>query len=169
MGISKYTKTAVALALITIGLVGIAAIGAAETTEFTNETIEFDADENVTVDVDWNDSIDDPDATADVTFYNATEYDDDPETATVVLDDAIDADEGNTTSTEYTDADGLEDETEYRLLVEGDDTEVDDVTIDDGTVGGFFPGSDGTPGFGVGVAIVALVTAGVVARARGDL
>ena len=165
MQFSNYTTAVIGLALLTIGLVGFAVIGGAATTEMANETVTFDADENVTVDVTWNDSIADVEnASASVTIYNATEYDDDPATATVVLEDTIAAEVGNTTSATYTTDDGLEDGTDYRLIVEADDTEAEEVTVSDGAVGGFLIGSDGSPGFGVGVAIVAIAAAAMVAR-----
>ena len=238
MQLSKHTTAVVGLALITLALVGLAAIGAGATTEMANDTFTFDNDSNVTVGVDWNDSIDDPDnATADVTIYeegayqidgddwtddmasttlngtvaefdNVTagasydvELNDSATTVTVsasdiaddgtvdlsehtsdnvtaddeilsvtasaetVVMDSIDAVEGNTIEMEYTADDGLEDGTEYRVLVEADDTEADDVIVSDGTVGGLFTGfSDGSPGFGVVVAIAAIAAAAGIAR-----
>ncbi|WP_249038755.1 PGF-CTERM sorting domain-containing protein [Haloterrigena salifodinae] len=165
MQLSNYTQAVVGLALLTIGIVGFAAIGGAATTEMANETVSFSNDSNVTVDVVWNDSISDPaNASASVTFYNATEFEDSGTNATVVLSDSIAADEGNTTSTEYTEADGLEDGTDYQVVVDADDTEADDVTVTDGSIGGIFTFSDGSPGFGAGVAIAAIGAAAMLAR-----
>ncbi|QSX00897.1 PGF-CTERM sorting domain-containing protein [Haloterrigena alkaliphila] len=166
MTISDFTKAVLGLALLTTLLVGFAAIGTAATTEQYNDTVTFENDSNVTVDVTWNDSISDVEnASASVTFYNASEWNDDPANATVVLEDSIAAEEGNTTSTEYTDADGLEDGTDYRLVIEADDTEAEDISVDDGSGWyGLIPGgSDGSPGFGAGIAVVAIALIAVVA------
>ncbi|WP_436347693.1 hypothetical protein [Natronorubrum sp. FCH18a] len=98
--------------------------------------------------------------TADDTILSVTA------TADSVVSDSMTADPGNTTDAEYTDADGLVDGDEYRVIVSADDTEADSVTVDDGSVGGIFGGSDGSPGFGAAVAIAAIAVACVVARVR---
>ena len=238
MQFTKHTTAVVGLALVTLALVGFAAIGAGATTEMENDTFTFDNDSNVTVEVDWNDSIDDPDnATADVTIYEEGAYQIDGDdwtdnmasttlngtvaefdnvtagasydvelnasattvtvsasdiaddgtvdlsghtdatltsddeilsvtaSAETVVMDSIGAVEGNTIEMEYTTDDGLEDGAEYRVLVEADDTEADEVIVSDGTVGGIFTGlSDGSPGFGAGVALVAIAAAAMLAR-----
>ncbi len=87
--------------------------------------------------------------------------------AQLVVSDAISAEPGNTTETEYTEADGLEDGTEYYISVTVTDSEVDSATIDAGALGGFFGGSDGSPGFGIVTALVAIAAAAGVARRRG--
>lgn len=238
MTFSKLTTATVALALLTIGLIGAAAVGVAAV-DMANEPVTFDDEDNLTVEVDWDDDAA-TDATADVTIFGEDAYQNDGDTvenytatlngtvlevdddiiphatyaaeldasattvdvdssafdddgtvdladhtedtltedddvlsvtvtSVTVVSDTLESDPGNTTDATYSSADGLEDATDYRVQVSADDTEAESVTIDDGTVGGFLTGSDGTPGFGVGVAIVAIATAGVVARARGDL
>ncbi len=155
MNFSKTTTTVVVFALVALALASISA--SAATTEMANETVTFDNSSNLTVSVDWNESITDPaNATADVAIYNATEYDDDPANATLVLEDTIASDPDNTTDTEYTEADGLVDGDDYRVLVTADDLEADSVTIDDGSLGGIFPGSDSGTSSGVlGIVIIA--------------
>lgn len=157
--ISPRTAYVLLIAWVTVTLclgVGLAMVASAETTEMANESVTFDNASNLTVAVDWNESIDDVDnASASVTVYNGTEYDDDPANATEVLTDEIAAQEGNTTETTYTDADGLADGEQYRVLVTADDTEADAVTVDDGTVGGgWFGGTDGSGSPLLGLAII---------------
>ncbi len=166
MTFSKITTTVVVFALVAIAL---ASIGTAATTEMANETVTVDNSSNLTVSVDWNESITDPaNATADVAIYNATEYDDDPANATLVLEDTIASDPGNTTDTEYTESDGLVDGDDYRVLVTADDLEADSVTIDDGSLGGIFPGSDsGTSSGLVGIGIIAAAIGFVAWRSSG--
>ncbi len=167
MNFSKITTTVVVFALASIALASIGATAA--TTEMANETVTFDNSSNLTVSVDWNESITDPaNAIADVAIYNATEYDDDPANATLVLEDTIASDPGNTTETEYTEADSLVDGDDYRVLVTADDLEADSVTIDDGTLGGIFPGSDSGTSSGVlGIVIIAAAIGFVAWRSGG--
>ncbi|MFC6716267.1 PGF-CTERM sorting domain-containing protein [Natrialbaceae archaeon GCM10025810] len=174
MSFSDTTKAVLGIALLTILLASFLAIGtaAADNEELANESVTFDNESNVTVSVDWNESIDDVDnASADVSVYNGTEYDDDPANATEVLTDEIDAEENETTETEYTEDDDLEDGEEYRVLVDADDTEADDVTIDDGSVGGggWF-GGDGSNEGGSAIAGLAIITLAIGAawKIKGD-
>ncbi|WP_226006613.1 PGF-CTERM sorting domain-containing protein [Natrinema salinisoli] len=98
--------------------------------------------------------------TSDDTILSATVMADD------VISDSFTANPGNETNATYTEDDNLTDGTMYRVIVSADDTEADSVTVDDGSIGGIFGGSDGSPGFGVGVAIAAIGTAGAVARRK---
>ncbi|MFC4247242.1 hypothetical protein ACFOZ7_09570 [Natribaculum luteum] len=68
MNFSNATTTVVVFALVAIALASIGATAA--TTEMANETVTFDNESNLTVDVTWNESITDPaNATADVDVY----------------------------------------------------------------------------------------------------
>jgi len=242
MNFSNTTQTVIGLAVLTVLLVGMAAVGTAATTEMANTTATFDNSSNFTVSVAWNDSATTSD-TADVSIYSEGAYSIDGDdvtsshlsattlngttaefnatavpiaatfdveldqsnttvtvssanisddgtvdlsshtsdtltsndtilsvtaTANTVVSSSIAADPGNTTDTEYVEADGLEDGTDYRVIVTADDTLVDSVTIDSGAVGGFFGGSDGSPGFGIVTAIAAIASAGAVAYKRGQ-
>jgi len=238
MNFSKIPTAVTALALVTIAVLGFAAIAGAATSEQANTTAEFDNESNVTVEIEWNESISDVENTsANVSFYdedawqidgddvtdsalNSTTLNDtvaefDPDNVTagasydvelnqsnttvtvnasdiaddgtvnlsdhtsdsitsddeivsvtanaqLIVDDSIAAEEGNTTTTEYTSDDGLEDGTEYRVLVEAPDSAVDSVTVDAGAVGGFFGGDSaaaGSASFGL-VAIVLVLGGG---------
>lgn len=160
------------VALLVLVVAGLSAVGAAETTELENKTVTFDNETNVSVSVQGADEIVDPEnASVSVVFYNASEFDDDPATATAVLEDSISVEAGTEITVEYTEADGLEHDTDYRLVVEGNDSEVDSVSIEDldDPWGGL---ADGSPGFGVAgaigaIGVAAIVVVAVVSRREG--
>ncbi|SFC65220.1 PGF-CTERM protein [Halobiforma haloterrestris] len=92
-------------------------------------------------------------------------------TADTIITDTVTGTPNDTVTNEYQLSDtGFESGVEYRALVEvGNANNIASgyVAPDDATIGGgFFDGADGSPGFGVGVAIAALATAGVLARRR---
>lgn len=153
--VSNGTKIILALSGLVIALVAIASIGgAAATTEIYNDSVTSNEDGNVTASVTWNDSISDPaNTSASVTFYNATEFSEDPSTATVVLEDEIPADAGNTTTTDYTE---LGNSTDYQLVIEGDDAAIDSVSVDDSSGWVPFLSGGGSEGSAlVGLALIA--------------
>jgi len=57
-----------------IALVGLAAIGTAAVTEMANETVTFDNESNLTIEVEWNETLNDTSTTADVTVYGESAY-----------------------------------------------------------------------------------------------
>ncbi len=154
--------------LFTVAIVGVgvALVGNAAAAELANETATFgDSNDTVAVDLSWNSSISDAqNTTADIVFYNATEYQNDSSTATVVHSETVTSDPGNTTTHNYTTADvsALEVNTEYVVAVEGTDSDLDDVAISTlGSSGsGFFAGSSGgakLAGAGLLIAAAALM------------
>jgi len=158
-------------------LVSAAGLGAAATEDFleTNVTKES-SDDPLEIEVAYADEFgtDDTDseitsADATVTWYNATEYQNDSDTATEIHNATITGEEGQTLTQSYDrgDISALEYGTEYSVVVSADNSTVDDAARVDGLLGGAAGSSvDGSPGFGVGVAIVALIGAGVAAARR---
>ncbi len=74
--------------LLLVALIGFTVTGTAQTVDYeTNETVALTNDtEPIAVSVDWNESIADPaNTSATVTFYNATEYQNDSANATIAL------------------------------------------------------------------------------------
>lgn len=215
-----------------------AGLSTAAVTEMANESTTFDNESNISIEVEWNDSVS-TDSTADVTFHeesawsidgdevsgdalasdtlsgtvaefdadnvtDATAYDveldsssttvtvnasdiaddgtvdlADHTSSTITVDDtilsvtasaevvasgSIDANAGSTTITEYTESDGLEDGTEYRVLVEADDADALEVMIDgvDDPLAGLV---DGSPGFGVSAAAGSIALVVVIGAA----
>ncbi|WP_247003679.1 PGF-CTERM sorting domain-containing protein [Halosolutus gelatinilyticus] len=144
--------------LILILGVGMAAVASADNAgdELANETVLLSNDTApIAVGVEWSESLTDAaNETADMTFYNATEYDDDPANATAVLSDSIAADVGNTTENEYNATNSaLEFGEEYHVVLEGTDSEIADAWIEEGG-GALFAGSGGAA---AGVGILAIV------------
>ncbi len=94
-------------------------------------------------------------------------------TADTVVTDTVTGGPSDTVNVRYQlNTTSFEQQMEYRVFVEtGDKSNIQSgyVSPDDATIGGgFFDGDDAQPGFGVGVAIVAIAVAGVVARRRGS-
>ncbi|MFA9502391.1 hypothetical protein ACERIM_06360 [Natrinema sp. H-ect1] len=156
------------LALVVLGsLVGFVAIGTAQSSEFsTNETVTVSNDSTpINVSVTWNESVTDPaNTSASVTFYNETEYANDPANATIALEDTIGAYAGNTTTASYDEnASGLELDTDYRVVVSGG-SGIDSASIEDssGFLGGVLPGGSDSLGGGmlVGGAVIGLAVIG---------
>ncbi|OLZ39854.1 hypothetical protein A6E15_02135 [Natrinema saccharevitans] len=150
--------------LVTIGVAGVAS---AQSSEFsTNETVTVSNESTpINVSVTWNESVTDPaNTSASVTFYNETEYADDPANATIALEDTIAADAGNTTTASYDEnASGLELDTDYRVVVSGPST-VDSASVEDssGFLGGVPGVGDDLGGGGmlVGGAVIGLAVIG---------
>ncbi|WP_436347388.1 hypothetical protein [Natronorubrum sp. FCH18a] len=181
MQFSKVTTAVVALSLITIGLVGFAAIGAAQEEtdldEIENSTIETTANTSyVELDIEFAEEFTNTDTeNVDLTVFDETEYNESGDAAEPVLEAAVAGSPNETVTNEYTVGtatdDPLEPETEYRVIIE---TENADHIVsgyfepDDEAVGGVsFGGSaDGSPGFGAAVAVAAIAVAGVVTRVR---
>ncbi|QLG51082.1 PGF-CTERM sorting domain-containing protein [Natrinema halophilum] len=164
MDFSSKTKAVVGMACLAMAVFGMAVIVpsvSAATNEMANESVTFDNESNVTVSVAWNESITDPaNESASVTFYNATEWENDPANATVVLSDTIAASAGNTTNATYTESDGLVDGAEYRLIVEANDSAADSVSVDQGSVGGLFSGDGAAASSAAGLAAIVVLLAG---------
>ena len=160
---STVQRIAFVLVVAAIATVGLAAIGGAQTADYsTNDTVELTNDtEPITVTLDWTASISDPaNTSATVTFYNETEYASDPANATVALEDTIAADAGNTTTASYDEnSSGLELGTEYRVVVTGGSA-IDSASIEDSSgLLGAVPGVSDLEGGGV------LVGLGVIGAA----
>ncbi|OAQ54804.1 hypothetical protein HTG_04350 [Natrinema mahii] len=156
------------LALVVLGsLVGFVAIGTAQSSEFsTNETVTVSNDSTpINVSVTWNESVTDPaNTSASVTFYNETEYANDPANATIALEDTIGADAGNTTTASYDEnASGLELDTDYRVVVSGGSA-IDSASVEDssGYLGGVLPSGGDSLGGGilVGGAVIGVAAIG---------
>ena len=162
---STVQRIAFVLVVAAIATVGLAAIGGAQTADYsTNDTVELTNDtEPITVTLDWTASISDPaNTSATVTFYNETEYASDPANATVALEDTIGADAGNSTEAEYNQSDsGLELDGEYRVVVTGPDSAIDSASIEDSS--GFLGAVPGTGGVDSGGVLVGLGVIGVAA------
>ena len=155
-GLHSTAKTILLAAAVAISLAAIAGLGSAATTEMYNDSVSFDNSSNVSVSIDWNSSISDPtNTTADVTFYNQSEYNTDPANATVVVSDTIASDPGNTTTVNYTETDGLVDGTDYQLIVTADDTAADSIEVDDGSSGIGFITTGSGGGALLGLAVLA--------------
>lgn len=158
----------IAVAGFAIAAIGLGA-GSAAAAEVGNETVEIDnATTDVVVETTWNESLADPaNATADVTIANATD-------GTSVHNLTVDGAEASTIETKINVSDaGLESGTEYRVTVNGSESEIDSVQV--GTLGdgggvvagvtnGFFANLTGPihPLVSFGVAAV-LLALGVVA------
>jgi len=150
--------------LLTVSIlgVGLAMVGSVSAAERANESVTFDDEnETATVDLTWNSSISAAtNTTADVVFYNATEYNDDPANATVVHSETITSDPGNTTTHNYSTSgvSALETGTDYVIAVEGTDSDLDDVAISTPGGGGFLAGASGSE-----KGLIALALVGVAA------
>ena len=160
---TRLTVGAIAgILLVGVMAVAMVGLGAAAEEQFTDNVSVESSDDPLELEVAFNDSIDDEDATADVLFYDADEYDDgDP-----LDEDSIEADAGQTVSTtfDWSDYDDLEYGDDYTVVVEGDNESIESVErLDDGLIGGGVGGADSVPGFGAVVAIAALATAGLLA------
>jgi len=180
MSFSKLTTATVALALITLAIAGVAAIGAAEdsdwdeldnsTFETTNDTeyVEFDLETAETFENTAEENVE-------LTIYDEAEYNDSEVDEQPVIEDSVTLEPNETYTEEFDLSDtDLEAETEYRAIV---DVEYDAdhivsgyVAADDESIGGvqFGDGDDAVPGFGAGVAVAgaAIALAGLVARGR---
>ena len=153
-----------AAGILLVGLMAVmmAGVGAATEEQFADNLTLESEDDSLELEVTFNDSIDDENATAEVLFYDADEYDD----GEPVENNSIDADAGQTLATtfDWSDYDGLEYGDEYTVVVEGDDDAIESVErLDDGLIGGGVGGADSVPGFGAVVAIAALASAGLLA------
>ncbi|WP_252699473.1 hypothetical protein [Natronosalvus vescus] len=118
-----------AAALTIVLVAAISMTGAAATAEFANDTAEL-TDDNDTIEVElhWFDEANDTEH-ATIYFYNATEYEGDGSDE-AVLERAEDADPGNVTLSEFDSShEALELDTEYRIIVEGDDEHLEDAHI----------------------------------------
>ncbi|AXR81712.1 PGF-CTERM sorting domain-containing protein [Natrarchaeobaculum sulfurireducens] len=157
-----------AAGILLVGLMAVmmAGVGAATEEQFAdNVTLETE-DDSLELEVSFNDSIDDEDATADVHFYDADEYTEGGNENNALEEDSIDANAGQTLATtfDWSDYDDLEHGEDYTVVVDGDDDAIESVArLDDGLIGGGVGGADSVPGFGVVVAIAALATAGILA------
>lgn len=156
------------IGMLLVLVVASGLIGTAAAAELANETVRFEG-ENETADVEivWNSSISDPaNSSATVTWYNETEYQNDPANATVVLENEYLADPGNVTAATYEPGTELQNATDYRFVVSATDGHVDDATISISAPGGggFF--SSGTSE--KKIAVVVLLAAAVIGFARGD-
>ncbi|AFZ71427.1 PGF-CTERM sorting domain-containing protein [Natronobacterium gregoryi] len=162
------------LAFLSIGLV---AVGAAEETDdgpeqYLEENVTKESsDDPLEIEVAFAADFDDSElevAEADVIWYDADEYANASDDAEVVESAVIDGEEGQTLAETFdrNDYGSLEFGDEYAVVVDGDDY-IDDVArLDGGFVGGI-GGADGSPGFGVVVAIAALAAAvGLAARGQ---
>ena len=149
--------------LVGVMAVAMVGLGAAAEEQFTDNVSVESSDDPLELEVAFNDSIEDEDATADVLFYDADEYDGNE--SEPVEEDSIEADAGQTLATTFnwSDYDGLEYGDEYTVVVEGDDGAIESVDrLDGGLIGGG-GGADSVPGFGAAVAIKALAVAGLLA------
>ncbi|MFP8891490.1 hypothetical protein ACLI4U_17240 [Natrialbaceae archaeon A-CW2] len=163
----------VILAVLAGGL--LVGLGAADATEeLLNETVEVDPDTDpVSIAVEYSDDFNDSEtdvSTVEATFYNETEFNTSDTDAPVLHSVSIDGGETERIVEDvyFEDHADLEYNESTRLVVTGDETHVSGVEID-GAIGGVlaYGDADSLPGFGVGVAVLALAVAGVVARARG--
>ncbi len=172
LGISPGTAYTliVAWAVIVLALgVGMAAVASADNAgdELANETVNLTNEtEPITVGVEWNETItDETNETADITFYNASEYESDPANATAVISDSVYADAGNTSEVDYGESDGLVNGTQYRVVVTGTDAEIDDAWISTANSGGaLFGGSSSGGALVGGVAVIAVVAIAIYGR-----
>ena len=160
-----------AAALTIVLVVALSLSGAAANDELLNETAEFDENDTLEIEVTFNETLDETETySVDLLAYNETEFTDENVTHAPVFEAVIEGG-ANETVTETWDINTtaeLEPDTEYRLLVHGNETEVDDVWIPGDLIGGVVVGDDVVPGFGVGVALVALLVSVAVARVAGD-
>lgn len=173
---SVVQRLGLVLLVAAVATVGLAAIGGAQTADYsTNETVTLTNEtEPITVSVEWNETIDDPaNTSATVTFYNESEYANDSATATVALEDTIAADAGNTSELEYNQSDaGLELDGEYRVVVTGPDSAIDSASVDDssGFLGGVIGGGGRLEGDGmlVGLGVIGLAVIGAAVYTMRD-
>ncbi|UTF52816.1 PGF-CTERM sorting domain-containing protein [Natronosalvus rutilus] len=163
----------VVVVVLALGAGLLVGLGAADTSELLNETVEVDNESDpLTLEVEFVDEFNDTNMTetgVDVTFYNETEFNETGTNATVAHSLTVNGTESDTIVEEvyFEDHAALEYDTEYRLIVEGEDADVERVEVSGGLLGGILGyNADGSPGFGVGVAVVAIAAAGM-ARARG--
>lgn len=183
MQFSKITTATVALALITLAIGGFAAIGAAEETDddldvIENSTIETTNEtEYVELDIEFAETFENTSTEEyELTIYEESEYNESGDEAMVIVSDsATELEPNETVNNEYNLSDtDLAEETEYRAVLEvGDEVNVASgyIAADDESIGGAQFGTDtdlAQPGFGVGVAVAAIATAGLVAKRRGD-
>ncbi|WP_252698291.1 hypothetical protein [Natronosalvus vescus] len=169
----RVLSLAVIVAVLGAGLlVGLGAADGLE--ELMNETVEVDSETDpLTLAVEFSDDFNDSEtdvATVEATFYNETEFNESGTNATAANSFTVDGQETERIVEDvyFEDYPELEYDTEYRLVVEGDEEQVDTVELEGGLIGGVIVGGgDAQPGFGVGVAVLALAVAGAAARVRG--
>lgn len=161
-----YILGAVALTIVLVILMSGFAVGqtageiANETVEVTNET------EHLDLEIAWNDSVASGAGPVNLTVYELDDFDENGSSASVVLEDQLDPDEGNTTTEEYlvneTDLEGSED---YRAILDGDETLVEDYVIATDDAGGFpiFGGDNAGASF-VGLLVVVALAAAFLRR-----
>ena len=161
-----------AAALTIVLVVALSLSGAAADDELLNETATFDENDTLEVEVTFNETLDEGETySVDLVAYNETEFTDENVTHEPEFEEVIEGEANETVNESWhiNETDGLDDETEYRLLVYGDENEVDDVYIPGDLIGAApVGGIDALPGFGVGVALVALLASVAVARVAGD-
>ncbi|MFP8957163.1 hypothetical protein ACLI4Y_10565 [Natrialbaceae archaeon A-CW3] len=169
----RVLSLAVIVAVLGAGLlVGLGAADGLE--ELMNETVEVDNETDpLTLAVEFSDDFNDSEtdvATVEATFYSESEFNESGTNATAVHSFSVEGQETERSVEDvyFEDYPDLEYDTEYRLVVEGDEEHVDTVELEGGLIGGVIVGgSDAQPGFGVGVAVLALAVAGAAARVRG--
>ncbi|USZ71993.1 hypothetical protein [Natronosalvus halobius] len=163
----------VVVVVLALGAGLLVGLGAADTSELLNETVEVDNNSDpVTIAVEFSDDFNDSStdvASVEATFYNETEFNDSGTNATVLHTVTIEGKETERIVQDvyFEDHANLEYNETTRLVVEGDAEKVETVEIEGGLIGGVIAYGDAQPGFGVGVAVLALAFAGVAARARG--
>lgn len=181
----RFSHVTALVALLTITAVAFGAIAvAAEETDDEWEEIEnstFETTEDTTYvefDVEATETFENTaEETVELTIYDEAEYNDSEVAEEPVLEETVTLDPNESVTHEYdvgTEAeDDLEPETEYRAIIEvehsADHILSGFVAPDDESIGGvqFGDGEDGSPGFGAGVAVVAIAIAAMVARVRG--
>lgn len=167
----RLVLTIVALGLLAMGfgLFAATVVQADGADELANETIE------TTNDTEWIDIVlgFDGDQSANITIYETDEFEENGTDGEAVIDDVVEGENETKTVTydvfhddEYADGNLTTDET-YRLLIEGDeDNTTVSVYLSDETSPVLIVDSDGSPGFGVAVAAVALLVSALMAARK---
>ena len=160
-----------AAALTIVLVVALSLSGAAGDDELLNETAEFEENDTLEIEVTFNETLNETETfSVDLVTYNETEFSDENVTHEPVFEAVIEGGANETVNETWdiNETAALEAGVEYRLLVHGNETEVDDVYIPSDLIGAPIVGDDVVPGFGVGVALVALLVSVAVARVAGE-
>ncbi|WP_323173813.1 hypothetical protein [Natrialba sp. PRR66] len=161
----SYTVAVVtALVLVTISVAGFAGVAAAQNDEIENRTVETSNEtEYVEADIVFANSFENTSSeTAELTVYDASEFNQSGASATPVLEDSWTVDPNATVTDQYNlNSTVFSSGSEYRaILTVGNENNVDSayVAADDESIGGgwFDGGLDGSPGFGAFAAISAI-------------